>query len=137
MSVSIRCVNYFNTTVRDQPGAAYEVLSRIAAAKVNLLAFSAVPIGVEYTQLVLFPDDSKELSKAVEEHGLVLSGPNRALLVQGDDQLGAFANIHRQLTEANINVFASNGVTDGHDGFGYVVYVRPEDFDRAAKVLGV
>ena len=46
MSVSIRCVDYFNTTVRDRPGAAYEVLSRIAAAKVNLLAFSAVPIGV-------------------------------------------------------------------------------------------
>jgi len=137
MSVSIRCVDYFNTTVRDRPGAAYEVLSRIAAAKVNLLAFSAVPIGVEYTQLVLFPDDAKELSKAAEEQGLTLSGPNRALLVQGDDQLGAFANIHRQLSEAQINVFASNGVTDGHDGFGYVVYVRPEDFDRAAKILGV
>lgn len=137
MSLSIRCVDYFNTTVRDRPGTAYEVLSSLAAANVNLLAFSAVPIGAEHAQLVLFPDDARELSKAAESQGLVLSGPNRALLVQGDDRLGAFSDIHRKLSEAQINVFASNGVTDGREGFGYVVYVRPEHFDRAVKVLGV
>lgn len=137
MGLSIRSVEYWNVTVRDRPGAAYEVLSQLAAANVSLLAFSAVPIGVEYAQLVLFPDSGKELARAVEQRGLALAGPNRALLVQGDDKLGAFAEIHSKLSEAAINVFASNGVTDGRDGFGYVVYVRPEDFDRAARVLGL
>jgi hypothetical protein len=137
MALSIRSVEYWNVTVRDRPGAAYEVLSQLAAANVSLLAFSAVPIGVEYAQLVLFPDNVKALAKAAEQRGLALVGPNRALLVQGDDKLGAFAEIHRKLSEAQINVYASNGVTDGRDGFGYVVYVRPEDFDRAARVLGL
>ena len=137
MALSIRCVEYCNVTVRDRPGAAYEVLSQLAAAKVNLLAFSAVPVGVEYTQLVLFPDNVKALAKAAEERGLTLAGPSRALLVQGDDKLGAIAEIHSKLSEAQINVYASNGVTDGQDRFGYVVYVRPEDFDRAAGVLGL
>ena len=137
MALSIRSVEYFNATVRDRPGAAYEVLSQLASAKVNLLAFSAVPTGVEQAQLVIFPDNVREFTKAAEAQGLVLLGPIRALLVQGDDKLGAFADIHRRLSEAQINVYASNGVTDGRDGFGYVVYVRPEDFDRAARVLGV
>ena len=137
MPLSIRSVEYFNTTVRDRPGAAYEVLSQLASAQVNLLAFSAVPTGADQAQLVIFPDNVRAFTRAAEDQGLVLLGPSRALLVQGDDKLGAFADIHRRLSEAQINVFASNGVTDGQDGFGYIVYVRPEDFDRAARVLGV
>lgn len=57
-------------------------------------------------------------------------------LSRGDDKLGAFADIHRMLSDEQINVYASSGVTDGRGGFGYVLYVRPEDYQRAAVVLG-
>jgi hypothetical protein len=137
MAAKIRRVDYFYATVRDQPGEAYKLLSRLAAAEVNLLAFSAVPIGVETTQLVLFPENVDLLARAAEKAGVVLAGPQRAFLIQGDDELGVLADIHRKLYEANINVYASNGVTDGGKGYGYVLYVRPEDFDNAANVLGV
>jgi hypothetical protein len=36
-----------------------------------------------------------------------------------------------------VNVYNSTGVTDGRGGFGYLIYVRPEDIDRAAHVLVV
>jgi predicted amino acid-binding ACT domain protein len=137
MAVTIQRVEYFNTTVRDRPGAAYDVLSHLAAADVNLLAFSAVPIGPEQTQLVLFPEKVDLLESAARVWRLDLTGPNRAFLIQGDDKLGALADIHRSLSEAQINVYASTGVTDGRGGFGYIVYVRPEDFERASRVLGV
>ena len=137
MSIQILCVEYFNTNVHDRPGAAYDILSKVAGAQVNLLAFSAVPMGPDSTQLVLFPDRGKDLAKVAETLGLHLVGPNRAFLIQGDDQLGAIARIHQKLSEAQINVYASSGVTDGREGFGYIVYVRPEDFDRASRVLGV
>ena len=137
MAVHIQRVEYFNATVRDRPGAAYAVLSQLAAAEVNLLAFSAVPVGPEYTQLVIFPEDAGMLARAAVEMKLDLTGPNRAFLIQGDDKLGAFADIHRALSEAQINVFMSSGVTDGRGGFGYIVYVRSEDFERAARVLGI
>ncbi len=32
---------------------------------------------------------------------------------------------------------ASSGVADGKGSFGYVIYVRPEDFDAGAKALGI
>ena len=92
--MEIRCVEYFNTNVVDEPGVAYEILSKVAAAQVNLLAFSAVPTGLNSTQLVMFPDHAKDLSKVAEGMGLQLVGPQRAFLIQGDDQLGAFAAIH-------------------------------------------
>jgi hypothetical protein len=41
----------------------------------------------------------------------------------------------RVLQLAGVNVYAASGIADGHGSFGYVVYVRPEDFDRAAGAL--
>jgi hypothetical protein len=137
MALVIRRVDYFYTTVRDEPGEAYKLLSRLAEADVNLLAFNAVPIGPGHTQLVLFPDMSAQLVKLAEGLGLPLQGPFRALLIQGDDRLGALADVHERLFDAKINVYSSNGITDGSGAFGCILYLRPEDLERGAKALGV
>ena len=136
MAAKVRAVEYFNATVRDAPGAPYGILSELAAHGVSLLAFSAVPIGPEYTQLVLFPDRTDKLLDYAAESGTVLHGPQRALLVQGDDELGALTGIHRKLADARANVYASSGVTDGSGRFGYVLYVRDADFTAACRALG-
>jgi hypothetical protein len=98
-------------------------------------AFSAVPVGPEYTQLQLFPESPERLTRLAGRTGFALTGPQRAFLIQGDDQLEAIADIHAKLFDAQINVYASNGVTDGRGGYGYILYVRPEHFDAAARVL--
>ena len=135
MPFSIRRVAYFNTTVRDQPGEAYRTLQVLADLGINLLAFTATPIGPASAQLTLFPDDASLVAETASKAGLQLDGPHPALLVQGDDKLGALAQIHESLFAAN--VYASSGVSDGRGGFGYVVYVRPEQFDQACKALGL
>jgi len=135
MAAAIRPVEYFNATVADRPGAAYDILSRLAGAGINMLAFSAVPCGPERSHLVLFPEDGGALQQLAHELGVYLDGPHRALLVQGDDELGALARVHERLAGAGVNVFASSGVTDGRGGFGYVVYLRPDDFEAALQVL--
>jgi len=137
MTAKIRSVDYYYVTVPDKPGAACNVLFQLAAADVNLLAFSAVPIGPENTQLVLFPESIDALARGAEKAGFVLTGPNRALLVQGDDQLGALVQIHETLSESGINVYASTGVSDGVGGFGYVMYVKEDQFSEAKRVLNL
>jgi len=137
MAFTIRRVDYFYTMVKDQPGQSYRLLSDLAALGVNLLAFSAVPMGPLRTQFTLFPEDTLKLVDAAKKAGLNLDGPSSALLVRGDDELGALANIHMKLSEANVSVYASSGVADGKGSFGYVVYVRPEEFERAMKALEV
>lgn len=134
MPVSIRRVTYFHTVVRDRPGEAYRLLAQLAASGVDLLAFHAVPIGPETTQLTLFPDDEQLLVRAAEQEGFDLDGPEHALLCRGDNEIGALAEIHGRLADASINVYASSGVTAG-GGFGYLVFVRAGDFEPAARVL--
>jgi predicted amino acid-binding ACT domain protein len=121
--------------VKDRPGESYRMLSLLAEQGVDLMAFNAVPLGGENTQVMLYPADSALFLSAAARAGLVPTGPQHAFLITGDDRLGACAEIHRKLAEAGINVFSSGGVTDGRGGFGYLIHVRPEDYERAARVL--
>jgi hypothetical protein len=136
MGHTVRSVAYFHATIHDRAGEAFKVLTSLAAAEVNLLAFSASPVGASAAHMVLFPEDAEALVGYAARIGMTLSGPERALMVQGDDKLGALAELHRLLADARINVFASNAVTGGAGRYGYVIYVRSEDFDSAARALG-
>ena len=137
MALIVRRAAYFQTTVRDQPGEAYKLLTQFVDLGINLLAFTAVPAGPLSTQLSIFPEDPETLLNTAQQAGLGLDGPNPALLVQGDDRLGALADLHAKLFEANVNVYASSGVTDGRGGYGYVLYVKPDEYERAAAALGL
>lgn len=135
MSYTIRRVDYFYANVKDQPGEAYRVLNSLADLGVNMLAFAAVPTGPDHTQLTIFPDDSLDLQNVAKKAGLQLIGPYQAFLVQGKDELGALADVHQQLYNARINVYASNGVSAAQGTYGYLIYVRPDDYERAAAAL--
>ena len=137
MAFTIRRVEYYYANVRDELGAAYRVLARLAELGVNLLAFTAMPSGPSLAQFALFPDDPSKLIAQASAAGLPLDGPYHALLVQGDDELGALANVHEQLVEAGVDIFASSGVTDSRGAFGYLIYVREDQFEKAAIALAL
>ena len=137
MAFTIRRATYYYANVRDELGAAYGVLSQLAALGVDLLAFTAVPSGPSLAQFALFPADPNKLVAEARSANLALDGPYHALLVQGDDELGALAEVHKQLADAGIDIYASSGVTDGRGAFGYVIYVREGHFENAANALGL
>lgn len=136
MTARIRSVPYYYARVEGDPDAAYGWLEELAQAKVDLLAFSAVPYGPNHVELTIFPVDPPELERSSLARGSDLTGPYHALLVQGDDRLGALATVHHELREAGVKVYASTGVTDGEGRFGYVVYVREQDHRAASAILG-
>ncbi|HXK09565.1 MAG TPA: hypothetical protein VMT70_07975 [Vicinamibacteria bacterium] len=137
MAYRIRRVEYFHATVVDQPGEAYKVLHALAGLGVDLLAFTAVPVGPDSTQLTLFPEDPGKMKSEARKAGMALDGPHRALLVQGDDELGVLAGVHEKIYRANVNVYASSAIADGFGKYGHIIYVRPEDYERAAKALAI
>lgn len=137
MAYDIRKVNYFNVTIKDQPGEAYQLLLNLSELGINLVAFTAVPIGLNSMQLTIFPDNDEQLIDQAGKAGLVLEGPHPAFLVRGDDELGALKEVHNLFLLANVNISASSGVSDGKGSYGYIIYVRPTDFERAANAMGV
>ena len=137
MAHEIRRVSYFYTRVRDEPGEGYRLLTRLADLGLNLLAFTAVPVGPTTTQLTLFPDDAARFQAEGRRAGLELDGPHPAILVQGDDSVGALVEVHERLYQDGISVFSSTGLSAGGSRYGYLLYLRPEDMDRAAAALGI
>jgi len=137
MAYAVRRIDYFYITVAGSPGLGFDVLSQLADQGINLVAITSVPAGPDRTQLTVFPDDSTLLRHVAEQAGIPLDGPHQAFVVQGDDEVGALATVHEKLVDANVHVFATTGVADGKGGYGYVIYVRPDDCDLAARALDV
>ena len=137
MAFTIRPVDYYYANVWDAPGVAYELLSQLAELGVNLLAFTAVPAGPNTVQFAIFPEEPAKLVAEARAANLALEGPHHALLVQGDDELGALASVHERLVDAGVDIYASSGVTNDRGSFGYVVYVREDQFEQAVTALAV
>lgn len=136
MATHVRRIQYFYANVRGEPDEAFAVLTHLAAQGVNLVALNSMPVGPESTQFTLFPEDPARFAETARTAGLTLAGPHHALIVQGDDEIGAVSKVHSRLHKAGVEVYASNAVTDGRGYFGYVLYLRAGDTDRALAALG-
>jgi hypothetical protein len=128
-------VEYGYVRLKGDPDDAYAWLHELAEADVDLHAFSAIPFGPDHVELTLFPSDPSIVRTLAARRGATYLGPYRAILVQGDDRLGALATLHEALRAAGVRVYASSGVTDGRGGFGYVVYVREADAEAAKDAV--
>ncbi len=137
MSDEVKSISYFYATVKNKPGEGRKLLEFLSANSVNLSAFTAFPVDEGRSQLDFFPDDPGQLLIAAREAGIKLVGPKKAFIIQGDDQVGALIEYYLRLADAGINVHAGNGVTDGAGRFGFVLWVEPKDYGKAAQVLGV
>jgi hypothetical protein len=135
MAFDIKRVAYYNTTVDDHAGEGYKLLSVFAGVGVNLLAFKAVPLEPRRTRFTLFPNDGSKMTAGAKKAGLELDGPYSALLIQGDDESGALADIYERLSQADIQVNESSGIADIKGGYGVILYLEQEDCEKAIAAL--
>ncbi len=137
MSYKVRKLNYYYAITQDKPGEAHKILSILADVGVNQLAFNTMQMGPERAQITLFPEDEFLLVNVAKKAGLNLDGPYNAILVQGTDELGALVEVHEKLNNAKINIASSTAIADGSGSDGYLIYVRPDDYDKAAEALSI
>jgi hypothetical protein len=135
MLYTARRLEYFNVTMNVRADEAYEVLDSLAKLGANFTAINAVPVGPQSTQLTLFPEDASMLQAIAKQANIPLLGPYPAVIVQGEDQPGVLAEIHKRLHEDHIQAFTSTAITDGKGRYGCILYLRPEDADRAVQAL--
>jgi predicted amino acid-binding ACT domain protein len=135
MADTVRRVEYRYATVPDSPGEVQKLLSTLEERGVNLVAFLGFPEGGQ-SQIDLVPEDPAALTAAAEAAGVQLSEAKQALLVQGDDRVGAVADVTGRLAEAGVNVTAAAAVAAASGSFGMVVWVAPGDYEQAAGALG-
>ena len=134
MADEIQRIQYFYTEVADKPGEGTKVLVALNEAGVDLKAFVGFP-EARRAQLDFVPTDQAAFKDAAKKAKIKLVGPKTCFLIQGDDRRGAIADIESKLSEAKINVTALHAISAGGGRYGAILWVKPRDVNKAAKVL--
>ena len=136
MAETVRKVDYFYIETANKPGEGAKVLGALRDAGVNLLGFTGFPSGRK-AQIDFIPQDTAAFKAAAKKAGLKLSPKKTGFLIQGEDRVGAIAEILGKLAAANVNVTATDAMSAGEGRYGAILWVKPPDVRKAAKALGV
>jgi len=98
-------------------------------------AFSGFPIGAGKAQLDLVAEDMAAVRRVARKQGWRLSKTKKAFLVQGDDRMGACHRQLQKLADQKINVTAADAVAAGKGRWAMILWVKPKDYARAARLL--
>jgi hypothetical protein len=131
----VRRVDYFAVSVSNKPGEAARILTALEQAGINLTAFSGFPEG-RRAQMDFVPSDAAAFKAAAKKEGLNIGPKKTCFIVHGEDRPGAVAGLARKLAEASINITAGQAITAGEDRYAVLLWVKPEDVRKTAKVLG-
>src|SRR5438093_13039521 len=100
---------------------------------VNLMAFSGFPSG-RRAQLDFFPADAAAFKGVAKANRWKLVGPKRGFLIQGDDRIGAVADLVGKLADAKVDVIAIDAVSVD-ERYGALCWVAARDIKKATKLL--
>ena len=117
MTLKYRKVEYYNIAVQGHITEGSKLLTTIADAGVDFLAYKAIPLEQNRTQFTLFPIENSKMIDRAMKAGLKLDGPCSALTVTGDEKPGDLAKIFRKLSQASIQVEESSGIAHINGGY--------------------
>lgn len=135
MADRVRKVNYCYLTVTGRAGQGAKVLGALNEAGVDLLGFSGFPAKAGKAQLDLLAANLAPVRRVARKNNWRLSAAKKAFLIQGDDKVGAVNRHVQKLADARINVTAADAMAAGKGRYGMLLWVKPKDYARAAKVL--
>jgi hypothetical protein len=135
MADRVRKVNYCYTKVPMRAGHGAKLLEEIRNADIDMLAFSGFPLGGGKAQLDFVTDDMSGLRRLARKNGWRLSKTRKGFLVQGLDALGAVHRHVQKLSDKRINITAADAVSAGKGRYGMIMWVKPKDYARAARIL--
>ena len=135
MADRVRKVSYCALKVPSRSGQGARVLAALDEAGISLLAFTGFPDRGGKAQVDLVTDELAAVRRVARREGWRLGATKKAFLIQGQDRAGAALGHVRKLAEEKINVTAADAVTGGKGRWGMILWVKPKDYARAARVL--
>lgn len=135
MADIVKKVTYCNTVVTNRAAQGVKVLAELQRVGVNLTAFSGFPTKGGKAQLDFVTEDIGAVRKVFRENGWELSKPKKGFLIHGEDGVGvAFKHI-KKLADEKISITAADAVYAGKGRFGMILWVKPKDYRKAARLL--
>jgi hypothetical protein len=128
-------VDYYSITVPNKPGEGARLLKALSEAGVNLVGLWGYPKGAGKSQLDMVPEEPKAFSAAAKKLKLKPGKKQVGFFVQGDDTVGACAEVFEKLAAVKVNVHAVQAASAGCGCYGMFLQVAPADVRKATKAL--
>jgi hypothetical protein len=135
MADQVKKVNYVYLSVPNRAGYGARVLGELREAGVNLLAYSGFPGKRGKAQLDLIPENMAALRRFAKRNDWKISKVKKGFMIQGKDEVGAVHRHINKLASEKINITAADAVAAGKNRYGMILWVKPKDYNRAARVL--
>jgi hypothetical protein len=135
MADRVRKVSYCYLTVPNRAGQGAKILGELKEAGINLLAYSGFPLRGGKAQIDLIPENMAALRRLARRRGWKTSKIKKGFLIQGRDEVGAVQRHVDRLARERINIVAADAVAAGKGRYGMILWVKPKDYNRAAKIL--
>jgi len=132
---TIRKADYFSMEIPNKTGEGARVLGALRDAGVNLLAFTGFPAG-RRAQLDFIPAETASFKAAARKLRMKVGSRKTVFLVEGDDRVGAIAELCDRIAAAGINMTAMDAVSAGNGRYAAMFWVDPRDVNKTAKALG-
>lgn len=121
--------------VPSRAGQGVKILGVLKDAGVDLLAITGFPIGGGTSQIDLVALKMAGIQRVAKTNKWQISKTKKGFLVQGTDEIGAAHKVLSRLAKENINVVAADAVSAGKGRYGMLMWVKPKDYNRAARIL--
>ncbi len=132
---TIRKADYFSMEIPNKTGEGARVLGALRDAGVNLLAFTGFPAG-RRAQLDFIPAETASFKAAARKLRMKVGSRKTVFLVEGDDRVGAIAELCDRIAAAGINMTAMDAVSAGNGRYAAMFWVDPRDVNKTEKALG-
>ncbi|HUB80979.1 MAG TPA: hypothetical protein VMB03_19375 [Bryobacteraceae bacterium] len=132
---TVKRFDYEYAVIGDDPVELADVVSEIAKSGVDLLALSESAQAERRVQVELITGETAQLANTAREHGWKLRPRKSGFLVQGQGSPDAIGPILRELAASGIQITAMQVISAGSGRFGAILWVKPEDVERAGAIL--
>lgn len=135
MADIVQTYDYFALGVPDKAGEGQRILAMLAREGVDLVAFSGFPTGAGKAQLDIVPADAKAFAAAAQKLKLRPRKAKTVFLVQGDDRVGAVAQVLARTSAAKIQLIAAQALAAGAGRWAMMLWVKPGSVEKARRAF--